>query len=154
MADGILPCDRGCGCYRGGAGRLQAAVATPLQNFGDAAGLSSGQAVFTAGVATNIVLAHITGPLDEAATYIEVAGIIVGLVTGAHGLMLACLKLLSHSQFDHLLSQGFARLLQGFAGCRRAAGLVPAGDVEAASGNRFRSRQTARGHCLASDAAY
>jgi hypothetical protein len=94
-------------------GQLQADVATPLQNLGGAVGLSSGQAAFAAGVTTNIVLAPITGPLDQAATYIEIAGIIVGLVTGAHGLALACLKLLSHSQFERLLSQGFNDLIHG-----------------------------------------
>lgn len=98
----------------GASGGLQDAVGTPLRGAGGALGLSSGEAAFSAGVATNLILAPITGPLGEAATYIEVAGIIIGLATGAHPLVLACIKPLAHSQLEHALSQCFVKLISGW----------------------------------------
>jgi len=85
----------------------------PLESVGGAFGLSPGEAAFTAGVTTNIVLAPITPPLSKAASYIEVTGIIIGLATGAHPLVLACIKPLAHSQLEHALSQCFVDLITG-----------------------------------------
>ena len=97
----------------GVSARLGEAVAAPLRSLGAAFGLSSGEATVAAGISTNIILAPITGPLDKAATFVEVAGIVVGVLTGAHGLVLACAKLLSHDQAKRALSHGIAELLGG-----------------------------------------
>jgi hypothetical protein len=94
-------------------GKIQGAVDTPLQSLGAALGLSSGEAAFTAGVSTNLILAPITGPLGKAETYIEVAGIVFGLLTGMHGLVLACVKPLAHSQAHQLVARGVGSLLDG-----------------------------------------
>lgn len=110
---GSFPETEAVDAIEGVSAQIQAGVDTPLKQLGGAVGLSSGEADFAAGIITNVVLAPMTGPLDAAATYIEVAGIIVGFMTGAHGFALACLKLLSHSQFDHLLSQRSGDLLHG-----------------------------------------
>lgn len=93
--------------------RLKDGVAEPLKSFGTKPGLSPGAADFTAGIATNLILAPITGPLDKAATYIEVAGIIIGVTMGAHGLALACAKLLLKRQSERAFEQGVISLLHG-----------------------------------------
>ena len=97
----------------GASGQLQGVVDTPLRGVGVAFGLSPGEAAITAGISTNLILAPITGPLDKAASFIEVAGIVIGLATGAHGLVLACIKPLLHSQLEHLLSQGIVNIVCG-----------------------------------------
>lgn len=95
------------------SGELQGLVEMPLKGLGAAFGLSSGEATIAAGISTNIILAPITGPLDEASTFVEVAGLIIGLVTGMHGLVLACGKLLAHKQAKRALAHGVVELLGG-----------------------------------------
>jgi hypothetical protein len=103
VADGI----------EGISGELQGLVEMPLKGLSVAFGLSPGEATIAAGISTNIILAPITGPLDEASTFVEVAGLIIGLVTGMHGLVLACGKLLAHSQAKRALAHGVDELLGG-----------------------------------------
>ena len=93
--------------------QLKDGVTASLQRVGDNSGLPPGAADFTAGVATNLILAPIMGPLDKAETYIEVAGIIIGITMGAHGLALACAKLLLKRQSERVFEQGVMSLLQG-----------------------------------------
>jgi hypothetical protein len=93
--------------------QLEDGVVASLRRLGADTGLSPGAADFTAGVATNLILAPIMGPLDKAETYIEVAGIIIGITLGAHGLAMACAKLLFKRQSEHLFEQGVISLLHG-----------------------------------------
>ena len=71
------------------------------------------EAALTAGVSTDFILAPITGPLDKAESFIEAAGIIVGLLTGGHALVLACLKLLVHNEGKRLAVRGAVKVLTG-----------------------------------------
>lgn len=84
---------------------LQAAVTSSLSSVVTGMGLAPGAAAVTAGVCSNLLLAPITGPLDKIATFVEVAGLIVGVATGVHPLALACGKLLLHSQAEELLAR-------------------------------------------------
>ena len=95
------------------SGFLQGAVDTAFKGLGTGIGLPSGEATIVAGVCTNFILAPITGPLGEASTFIEIAGIVIGLATGAHPLVLACVKPLLHSQLEHLVSEGLVDMLHG-----------------------------------------
>ena len=61
---------------------LQAAVTSSLSSVVAGMGLAPGAAAVTAGVCSNLLLAPITGPLDKIATFVEVAGLIVGMATG------------------------------------------------------------------------
>jgi hypothetical protein len=103
------------GVIEGVSGHLQGAVDAPLKIVGAALGLTPGEATFTAGVSTNLILAPITGPLDKAESYLEIGGIIFGIITGGHGLVLACIKPLLHSQFKHLLARGLVEMVDGLS---------------------------------------
>jgi hypothetical protein len=92
---------------------LQNSVNSPFEALDVALGLSSGEATVGAGITTNLILAPITGPLEKAETYIEVCGIIAGILTGGHGLVVAFVKPLLHSQLNHALSRLAVNLLLG-----------------------------------------
>jgi hypothetical protein len=101
------------GALEGVTRRLQIAVDTPLKDFGIGLGLSADQATFAAGVSTELILAPITGPLDKAESYLEVAGIIFGLLTGVHGLVLVCIKLLAHNEGKRLVVRAAVKAFGG-----------------------------------------
>jgi hypothetical protein len=84
---------------------LQSAVTSSVSSVATGMGLAPGAAAVSAGICSNLLLAPITGTLDQIATFVEVAGLIVGLATGAHPLALACGKLLLHSQAEKLLAR-------------------------------------------------
>lgn len=108
-----FPETQAAGLIDGASAQLETAFDTPLKGLGAALGLSSGEAAAVAGISSNLILAPITGPLGEAASFIEIAGIVVGLATGAHVLVLACAKPLLHSQVERVLSRSIADLLGG-----------------------------------------
>jgi hypothetical protein len=66
------------------SGQLQAAVTSGLKMTATGIGLNPAEATISAGICSNLVLAPITGPLGNAATFIEAAGVVIGLATGAH----------------------------------------------------------------------
>jgi hypothetical protein len=101
------------GAVEGVTRLLQIAVDTPLKDFGIGLGLSAGEATFAAGVSTEVILAPITGPLDKAESFAGAAGIIFGLLTGGHGLVLVCLKLLAHNEGKRLVVRAAVRAFGG-----------------------------------------
>lgn len=94
-------------------GLLQTMVDTPLKALGSMLRFSPVETTVSAGITTDLILAPITEPLDKAESYIEIGGIIVGLLTGGHGLVVAFIKPLLHSQLKHLLSRIFLNALRG-----------------------------------------
>lgn len=107
------------GAIEGVSGWLQITVDKPLKGLSTALGLSPGEAAVTAGISTDLILAPITGPLDKAESFIEAGGIIFGLLTGGHGLVLACVKLLVHNQAKRLAVRGAVKALGGSRTARR-----------------------------------
>lgn len=95
------------------SGLLQSAAASAFEQLGTGIGLTAGEATVGAGMCTNLVLAPITGPLTDASTFLEIAGVAVGLMTGAHPLILVCIKPLMHQELEHLLADGIADLIRG-----------------------------------------
>jgi hypothetical protein len=95
------------------AGVLQSAVTSSFNGVATGLGVAPGAAAVSAGICSNLVLAPITGPLDKVATFIEVAGLIAALATGAHPLALACGKLLLHSQVEKLLARELVSVFDG-----------------------------------------
>ena len=92
---------------------LQSAATAALKEIGRWVGLAPGAAAVGGGICTNLVLAPITGPLERASTFLEAAGLAVGLMTGALPLVLACVKLLAHKEVEHLVSEGSVDLIPG-----------------------------------------
>jgi hypothetical protein len=110
------------GAIEGVSGWLQITVDKPLKGLSTELGLSPGEAAVTAGISANLILAPITGPLDNAESFIEAGGIIFGLLTGGHGLVLACVKLLVHNQAKRLAVRGAVRALGGSRTARPTVG--------------------------------
>jgi hypothetical protein len=92
---------------------LEITVDKPLKGLATGLGLSSDEAAVTAGISTDLILAPITGPLNKAESFIEVGGIIFGLLTGGHALVLACLKRLVHNEGKRLAVRGAVKMLTG-----------------------------------------
>lgn len=95
------------------SGMLQGAVDTALKGVGAGIGLSAVEATIGAGICTNFILAPITGPLEKAASFIEAAGVAIGIATGPHGLVLACIKPLAHTELQNAISKCFVNLISG-----------------------------------------
>jgi len=95
------------------SGLLQSAATSAFNTLATGVGLTSGEATISAGICSNFVLAPITGPLEGAATLVELAGLVVGLATGAHPLVLACIKPLVHTELKHALSHCIVSVIQG-----------------------------------------
>lgn len=55
--------------------------------------------------------ARLTAPLGDAARVCEIAGIVIGLVTGMHPLVMACAKRLAHDELGNMLARGFEQLI-------------------------------------------
>lgn len=121
------PATKTVDAIEGVSGWLQITVDKPLKELGTGLGLSPGEAAVTAGVSTNLILAPITGPLDKAESFVEAAGIILGLLTGGHALVLACLKPLLHSEAKRLVVRGAVRALGGSRTDRRRSAMPGAG---------------------------
>jgi hypothetical protein len=95
------------------SGWLQEAATSAFESPATAIGFPPGEAEISAGIWSNLVLAPITGPLERASTYLELAGLAVGLATGSHALVLACLKPLAHTELEHALSECFGEVVSG-----------------------------------------
>jgi hypothetical protein len=93
-------------------GWLQGAVTSVFEASAAEIGLPSGEAAISAGVFSELVLAPIMGPLEEAAILLEIAGLIAGLATGTPALALTCLKALEHKAFEHAVSRIIIGLAQ------------------------------------------
>lgn len=101
------------GSMEGVSGWLQITVDRPLEGLATRLGLSPAEAAASAGVSTDLILAPITGPLGKAESFIAAAGIILGLLTGAHAVVLASLKLLVHNEGKRLAVRGAVKALGG-----------------------------------------
>ncbi len=64
-----------------------------------------------AGISANLVTEPLTTPLEDTARACEIAGIVIGLATGAHPLVIACAHRLAHNEAGQLLSKGFEQVL-------------------------------------------
>jgi hypothetical protein len=86
-------------------------VEKPIDSLFTSAGVSGPLAAAGAGVIANYVLEPITGPVEDTAKIIEVVGIVVGLATGMHPLVLACAKPLARSEIANLVADGLNRAM-------------------------------------------
>ena len=95
------------------SGWLQGAATSALEAPAVSIGLTPGEAAISAGIGNNLVLAPITGPLEQVSTYLELAGLAVALATGSHPLVLACIKPLLHTELEHALSHCIEAVVSG-----------------------------------------
>jgi hypothetical protein len=63
-------------------------------------------AAAAAGIGATLILQPVAEPLGQAATFLEITGVAVGLATGLHPLALASAKMLAHDQFHDAMARG------------------------------------------------
>jgi hypothetical protein len=96
-----------------------------------------------AGIAARFVTARVTAPLESAARFCEVTGIIIGAITGSHTLVMACAKRLAHDILGERLAEGFKQISDFIGADREHPSYVKqAAEVETRVAN---NRATVRG---------
>ena len=130
QASGSFPLSQAADLLDGSAEWLRGLVYRPLD---DAASGAAGPVVdIGAGITANFVTAPLTRPLEGAACVCEIAGIVIGLATGALPLVLACAKRLAHHVIDQELSRGFEQVITSIGADRdRTAGRAPDAKIPA-----------------------
>jgi len=83
----------------------------PLDILGDAAGLPAPAVSFGADVAVTVVLKPVLEPLQSTVHVLEVVGIVLGLVTGMHPLVITCVKHLAYDELGDALTRAFEQIL-------------------------------------------
>ena len=95
----------------GSADWLRGLVEDPLTAAVSRAGVTGPMVPIGAGITAYYVAAPLTGPLEDAARICEIAGIVIGLATGAHPLVIACAKRLAHDEAGQMLSGAFDQVI-------------------------------------------
>ncbi len=104
------------GLLDGSAGWLRGLVADPLSGLVTGAGVPGPAASAVAGITANFVAAPITTPLDKAARICELAGIVFGVATGLHPLVIASVKRLAYDEFGTAVSAAFEQAMTPLTG--------------------------------------
>ena len=105
-----FPLSQAAGLLDGSAEWLRGLVEHPLAGAASAAGAAGPIVPIGAGIAADYVTAPLTAPLEDAARVCELAGIVIGLATGAHPLVIACVKRLAHDEAGEILSAAFEQI--------------------------------------------
>ncbi len=90
---------------------LQALAVKPLDGLADTAGLPAPEASFSSDVAGTMLLKPIMEPVENVLHGLEIVGTITAVLTGAHGLLVTCLKHLIHDKLGGMLSDAFGRTI-------------------------------------------
>jgi len=95
----------------------------PLTTVAHAAGAGGPAVSMLTGITEDAATARLTAPLENAARVCEVAGVLIGLATGVHPLVVACGNRLAHDLLGQALAGAFERMPDSEAARReRAAG--------------------------------
>ena len=127
-----FPLSQAADLLDGSAEWLRGLVDRPLDDAASVAGAAGPFVPIGAGITANFVTAPLTRPLEGAARACEIAGIVIGLVTGAPPLVLACAKRLAYDEIGQVLSGGFEQAITSIGAARdRTAGAAPDAKVQA-----------------------
>ena len=91
-------------CNRISSG-LETIVERPLEKTGTELRLPKPGAAAATGADAALVLQPATEPLGQAAVFLEITGVVVGLATGFYPLALAAAKMLAHDQFHDFVAR-------------------------------------------------
>lgn len=103
---------------------VKSMVSEPLGRIAGEVGMPVAGAAFGADVSATLLLKPVLEPLERAVHAVEVAGIVVGLVTGLHPLAVICAKHLAHDELGSAMATGTRQLMTG-AGAREARPMLP-----------------------------
>ena len=104
--------DQLAGFIAGLPDRLQTLADQPLDALGRGLGMPTLAASLTSAVAGTMLFEPVREPVENTVHGLEVAGVVIGLLTGGHGLVLICVKHLAHDMLGDLLSNAFGRLIE------------------------------------------
>ena len=90
---------------------VKSLAAEPLRTLASAVGVSAPAAAFGADVSATMLLKPLLEPLERTVHAVEVAMILVGLVTGLHPLTVICAKHLAHDELGSALAAAPRRLM-------------------------------------------
>jgi len=105
------PLSQAASVLSGSADWLHDLAARTLTDAAPKAAAASSLGLVGAGITANLVTASLTKPLEDAADVCELAGILIGLTTGAHLLVIACAKPLGHDLAGQVLSEAFDQMM-------------------------------------------
>jgi hypothetical protein len=94
-------------CKRIGNG-LNAILTTQFEAVGTLIRLPEPVAAAGAGIGADLVLQPVTRPPAEAARFLEITGVVIGVATGLHPLAMAAGKMLAHDEVHSALARGIA----------------------------------------------
>ena len=97
--------------FDGSADWLRGLVEHPVAGALSLAGADGPAVPVGAGITAGFVTARVTAPLEGAARMCEIAGIVIGALTGAHVLVMACAKRFAHDEASRLLGRGFEQVI-------------------------------------------
>ena len=102
---------------------LRSLAERPLAMAAHAAGADGPAVSILIGITAEAATKRLTAPVEDAARLCEVVGVLVGLATGMHPLVVACANRLVHDQLGSALAGAFERLIDpGPVSRDRAAG--------------------------------
>jgi hypothetical protein len=106
-----FPLSQAADLLNGSAEWLRGLVEHPLADMASRTGAGGPIASIGAGVTANFVTARLTAPLESGARLCEIAGIVLGVMTGAHPLVMACAKRLVDDELSDMLAKGFEQII-------------------------------------------
>jgi hypothetical protein len=127
-----FPLSQAVDLLNGSAEWLREQIAHPVADAASSVGAAGPIVPIGSGITASFVTARLTAPLKGAARVCEVTGIVIGLVTGLHPLVLASAKRLAHDELGDALARGFEQLIDSLgSGPDRTAELKRGADSAA-----------------------
>lgn len=83
----------------------------PLDSLAGLAGVPVRVALLSADVTATLLLKPVLEPIETAVHAFEVAGIVIGLVTGLHPLVITCVKHLAYDELGDALTEAFEQIM-------------------------------------------
>jgi hypothetical protein len=106
-----FPLSEAADFFGGSADWLRGLIEHPVADALSAAGAAGPAVPVDAGITANFVTARVTAPLEGAARICEIVGIVIGVVTGMHALVMACANRLAHDEVHRELARGFEQII-------------------------------------------
>lgn len=87
-------------------------VQEKLDGLAQVAGVPAPVALLGADVTATLVLSPVLKPVENGLHTLEIVGIVIGLITGLHPLVIACAKHLAHDEFGSMLATAIKQAMK------------------------------------------
>jgi hypothetical protein len=129
-----LPLSQAADLFDGSADWLRGLIEHPVADALSVAGVEGPAVPVGAEITARFVTAQATAPLDVAALICEISGIVIGALTGAHVLVIACAKRFAHDEAQRLLGKGFEQVIKSI---EQSLHVKPGGEIERSESSRW-----------------